>query len=372
MPLFWKYLLQHFFKYFMNCNFAFVGILLITRLEEIARVAAFGASLSQVSLFALYQIPYILPLVLPLSCLISAFLLFNSLSKNSELTAFRASGMSLNFILTPLLISSAFLGLFNFYLASEVATFSHLQARKMSSELAFINPLLLLQDKKLLRYQNSYVEMNSGSSKNQVEKLLLFHYNPNSDHIDCIRAHKLAFIDEYIHGQHVSLVSFLDNDNDDFSHMVIENQKSIVSKADNINHFLKRASWRLSNDHLQLKLLLARLKEEKIKWQKNTSQNYMQSIQQIYSEITRRLCLGFAMPCCTFFSSTFAIQNQRGQSKKNFYQLVGFTCLFLISFFLAKGVDSNLTLSASLYSLSLFSLVFPALIHLKKVSNGEV
>ena len=211
-------------------------------------------------------------------------------------------------------------------------------------------------------------------SKNSVQKLLLFNYNKKTDQINCIRAHELKFADDYIYGKHVTLVNFIPGQTEDLNHMVLENQKKVVSRAQNLNHVLKRSSWRLSNDHLNLKLLLARLKDEKQKFASNPEGDlkaHKKGINQIFSEIIRRLCLGFALPSCTLMASAFAIQTQRIENKKNFYQLMILTFAFLVSFFLAKSLDSYFVISSTLYLLAQLMLVIPAILRLKKLARGE-
>src|SRR3990167_6985390 len=103
MPILWKYLLRGYIQYFLLCVSAFVAILLVIRFQEIAIFASSGAKAKHISLFSLYQIPYILPIALPISCLISAMTLSLRMSSSLELTALRASGISLRTISYPIL-----------------------------------------------------------------------------------------------------------------------------------------------------------------------------------------------------------------------------------------------------------------------------
>src|SRR5438132_1223109 len=95
MPALWRYLITYFLKIAFTCNLAFVAILLTMQLDDIAHFAALGAPFHYILLFTFHQIPYILPIALPLSCLIASLLLMQRLSNTHELTALRASGFSL-------------------------------------------------------------------------------------------------------------------------------------------------------------------------------------------------------------------------------------------------------------------------------------
>ena len=75
MPIFWRYLLIHFLKVFCLCVVAFIAILLTMRLDEIASLMTLGAGVTELVWFTLQQIPYILPIAIPISALISSMLL---------------------------------------------------------------------------------------------------------------------------------------------------------------------------------------------------------------------------------------------------------------------------------------------------------
>src|SRR5579863_9043123 len=102
MPIVWRYLLRSYFQVLLLCVSAFIGVLIVLRFQEIARFATSGAAKLKILLFTLLQIPYILPIAIPVSCLIAAMLLFQRLSHTQELTALRTSGFGLKTISTPL------------------------------------------------------------------------------------------------------------------------------------------------------------------------------------------------------------------------------------------------------------------------------
>ena len=74
MPIIWRYLIGQFVKVSFTTVLGFIAILLTMRLDEIAHFASLGAPLRALTLFTFYQVFYILPIALPLSCLIHAFL----------------------------------------------------------------------------------------------------------------------------------------------------------------------------------------------------------------------------------------------------------------------------------------------------------
>jgi lipopolysaccharide export system permease protein len=163
LPILWRYLLAQYLKVLCLCTFSFVAILLTTRLDDIAHFASLGSQGLIILQFTLYQIPYILPIALPISCLISTVILIQRLSSTHELTAMRASGLPLKDILAPILLAAAILSIFNFYVVSELATKSHLETSLLKNELRSVNPLLLLHNKHLMKLKGFYFDTTGAS-----------------------------------------------------------------------------------------------------------------------------------------------------------------------------------------------------------------
>ncbi len=70
--------------------------------------------------FILYVFPFVLQFVIPLSVVCSTVLVFSRLSADNEITAMRASGISLWQIISPGLILAFCLSVFCFYLQAEI------------------------------------------------------------------------------------------------------------------------------------------------------------------------------------------------------------------------------------------------------------
>ena len=90
MPVIWRLLLSQYLKVLVLSIVAIICVLMTTRLDELAQFAVLGASTPHIWLFILYQIPYILPIALLLSALLSGLLLMQRLSGHNELIALRA------------------------------------------------------------------------------------------------------------------------------------------------------------------------------------------------------------------------------------------------------------------------------------------
>jgi len=103
MPILWRYALQSYTRVLLLSICTFIAVLIVSRFKEIARFTALTCDFRKTGMFVFYQIPAILPIAIPISTLIASLLLFQKLSRSYELTALRASGLSLRSILAPLL-----------------------------------------------------------------------------------------------------------------------------------------------------------------------------------------------------------------------------------------------------------------------------
>lgn len=81
--------------------------------------------------FLYYTTITLVPMALPLSILMSALMTFGNLGERYELTAIKASGISLQRIMSPLIILVVFMSFGAFYFANSVLPYAHLQMRSL-------------------------------------------------------------------------------------------------------------------------------------------------------------------------------------------------------------------------------------------------
>lgn len=376
----YRYLLSQYVKVLLLCAGSFIAILLTTRLDEIAHFAALGAKSGSVLWFGLHQIPYILPLVIPISCLISAIVLVQRLSSAQELTALRASGFSLQQILAPILITAAFLSLANFYIVSELATESHLAARKLEHDLRLINPLLLVKNKHLSKIKDIYIQAaKKDSMGDSVADLFLAVWDKRNHRINLVYARQLGAEGTTLHGKDVTIMANMENPHAESDNVAIENIGYMKSSFEDFSHLLKQRIWRLKhNDYLRMSLLIHHMKytyRSLIKAEKNSDDpmkihEIKQTIATALSEISRRISIALAVFTFTLMGSTFGINISKKRSRKGIYAAVSLAIVFLLSFFSAKGLEANFFLATSLYLLPHIAIVLSSIWALCCVSKG--
>lgn len=374
-PLLWRYLIKNYLQVCLLSVVAFIAILLTSRLEEIARFASFGANPWLIGLFALFQIPYILPIAIPVGCLISSILLMQRLSKNHELTALRSAGFSIRDIISPILICSILIAIFNFYSASELATASHLRANLLKNKLFSINPLLLLNNKHLMRMKGFYYDSLGPSKMGQsANDALIAVPNQGKDSLNLILASQLESTDKEFKTKHLSLITPIKTDSDSYQNILLETVGEAVFSIEDFAHLIQKKVYHASNDSLTMGLLLIRLKD--LKEQQISAKDpeeikaTQKSIRQLYSEMARRISAGLSPITFTLLGLAFGMSVSR---MKNSFQLIfpiGLAAAYLMCFFAAKAMESKVLISYSLYLVPHIVIIAASLRKISKINRG--
>jgi lipopolysaccharide export system permease protein len=362
IPIIWRYLLRSYFQVLLLCISAFVSVLIVLRFQEIARFATSGAPKIKVVLFALLQIPYILPLAIPVSCLIAAILLFQRLSHTQELTALRTCGFKLSTITAPLFFAGFFLTLLNFTIASEITPLSRSLGKQLIFEIAAANPLFLFQKESLIKLKGTYYDIGTLKEGKYAKDVILVVNNTSSGRMTLMSAKELALEGELLKGNKVAFISSVDpKKSEGFDHLVIENQTEMNTKASNLSQFLQTMDWKGSYDHLPLRMLLAHdsLKKEGSFLSKGA-----------HREICRRVSISLAAFTFTMIGVTFGMQIGRNRSKKGIFCAIGLAAFFLICFISARSFRSDPLISTLIYLLPHALILLVCLNWLKSIRRG--
>ncbi|MDF2549159.1 MAG: hypothetical protein K0S07_226 [Chlamydiales bacterium] len=377
MPILWRYLLKNYLSVFLFSALSFIAVLLTTRLDDIAKFAALSPGISFIVYYVLYQIPYILPIAIPISCLISSMILFQRLSHSQELTAMRALGFSLFEIASSIFKASVLIAICSFYIASEIATTSHLMARQMEQSIKTINPILLLQNQNFLKYRGIYSEVQGSVQGGESATDVLFALkNETADRITLFSFDRMVKQPDGLFATNASIITAIpSSDERQFDHTFVENIETISFPTDGLMLSLKNG-WRLNNDHLNLALLKARIKTtwnelaaldpQKIEQKKTLDRTLI----GCFSEIFRRLSIACAAITFTLMGMAYGIHISRHPSKKNALTVIALAAFYLISFFTAKELAKQGLLSSFIYILPHLTIASLSLNTLKKISRG--
>jgi len=358
MPVLWRYLLTHFLRVFILCVVAFVTILLAMRLEEIASFATLGPEGIGILWFTFQQIPYILPIAMPISALISSILLVKSLSQAHELTAFRACGFSLRDIITPILIAAIFLSILNFYIVSELSTTSHLNAGLIKDQLRSVNPLHILNNKHLMRTKGLYFDALGSTHVGEfAEDVLLFSPGRHGNRLNFLVAKKFESTPQQFIASQLSLLTSKKNETSQVETLILENMNRSTTNINEFSQMLERKTMHINNDYLRLPQLLIVLGESRnaikqaIQEQANPStiKQLREPHSKALSEIMRRFSASLAVFSFTMMGIAFGMTISRNQSNRSMIYVIVLGTLFLSCFFIAKNLSHVLVLTTVLY-----------------------
>lgn len=364
----WRYLINGYLHIFSLSVFTFISVLLVSRFKEIARFTALSSNPEKTALFVAYQIPLILPIAIPISALIASLLLFQRLSRSFELTALRASGMSLYSILSPILLISLLLALFNFSFCAEISPFCRRESKSLLYHETSANPLLLLQRQNLIKVKNSYVKMKTEEDGKIAKDLFLITHNQSNDRLSLVTARKLRMNDSAkntnseleLLGHNVSIVTHLQSEKKEmFDPLIIENQFTMATDASALSSTLKKNRPRLDATALEFPMLRLR------------SEGTGKIARKASIEIYRRITLSLAVFSFTFLGCSFGIEQGRNPSKRNLFIAMSLTLLLMMSYLLGKEFKGNDFVAMLIFLFPHPILWLASLRQLQKTTQGK-
>jgi lipopolysaccharide export system permease protein len=154
--------------------FTFVLVLgnLLPRLSDLLvnRQMAVSAVLWYVALLT----PFVLTWSLPLAILATMLLVCGRLSADNEITALRASGVSLGQVVAPLILFSAVMAAACWYVNATVAPLCRLRFKMLALDVATTQPAALLEERSYIKDFPGYVIYVGKSSGDVLEDVTVF------------------------------------------------------------------------------------------------------------------------------------------------------------------------------------------------------
>lgn len=364
MPTFWRYLLKKVISIFSLSILSFIVILLITRIHSIAKFAILSPSPKAVATFIGCQIPYILPIVIPLSALISTFITMRKLSTQHEVTAFRALGISLRSLISPLILLGLFFSAFNFMLTSELTP----RARQLGQKLLFSstikNPLFLLQNSASLGLEKSIIEMQTENGGKSAKDVIFARYNNQTGHLFFSKADRLDLEDSELKGSNMVIITHGNApSNEPFDHLFIENQKSILFSADFLCNLLESKPFNDEPKHWPLGDLSTYIRKGDTR-----DGTYL----KVIFEVKRRVFYAIITFLLTWMGAILGITTTRRESKKNIVLAATYTMLTFMFVILAKSFSTHALISSMLFLTPIVLLLIGTLYAEQTIIRGRI
>jgi len=147
MRLLDRYLVRQFIPPLL---FAFAAMTSIMLLNQVARrfgaLVGKGLPWSVIGQVFLLCLPFIIAMTLPMAVLVAVLYTFSHLAADSEITAMRASGVSVVQLLRPMLLVGLLLTAFNFWFTDQVLPKSNAQLRNLLINISRKKPTLELRE----------------------------------------------------------------------------------------------------------------------------------------------------------------------------------------------------------------------------------
>ena len=377
-PTLWKHIIWGFFRNFFICLFGIILLLLSTKIEEVARFIALGASILNILSFILYQIPYVTQIGIPIAALIAGFSLFSQMSKDGEITAARSSGYSLTTILFPIFLSGALLSILMIFIFDISAT-SHLASKKLEFDVRENQPLAAFQNTRFLNKHGIALELTGSlqTGKN-AENLLLCFPSHSNDRLSLLILKETISEKENVKGHEMTVISSQapPSSHDCFGSLIVENAQKNNTPITHIHEMTQTHSWKIAADHLPLSVVLARQKELSQArlsrhYQGHSAKKLSKQLGKYQSEPFRRLSLIIAAFTLSFAGAIYGIRNTK-RPRRGVYvlgPLLSFG-IFIASYLIGKTVHEFALIAIFFYVIPHPILIFSASIFKNRIEHG--
>ena len=152
------YILKEFFHSFILSIVVFTFVLLVGNIIKLAElVINKGVDIISVLKLFLYLVPWLLSFTLPIAALTGVILTFGRFSSDGELTAMKASGVSLYRMSLPVIMLGIIFSFLAFFLNDQVSPNASFASRKVIKEIGIRSPAAYLEEGTFIRGFENYV-----------------------------------------------------------------------------------------------------------------------------------------------------------------------------------------------------------------------
>ncbi|WP_373073659.1 LptF/LptG family permease [Zeaxanthinibacter enoshimensis] len=129
-------------------------------------LAGKGLDLIIIGKFLFYLMPNLTEKVLPLTVLLSSILTFGAFAENYEFAAMKASGISLQRAMLPLVVFVTFLGFVTFYFANNVIPASEQKIYNLRRNIATVKPAAVIEEGVFSDFEGLNIKVDNKSGEN--------------------------------------------------------------------------------------------------------------------------------------------------------------------------------------------------------------
>lgn len=174
-----RYLIGDFLSTFFVTLAVFTFVMCVGAVVKAIDLLARGVSGRFILEVFFYNVPFIMTFSIPMSVLTTTLLLFSRLSHDGEITALRASGLSLWQMVAPVILLAIGASLICLYLNAMVAPKCHYAQRKVLAELGVEEPINLLEEGRFVRDFPGFMVYVGKKERNTVQDVILYELGPH-------------------------------------------------------------------------------------------------------------------------------------------------------------------------------------------------
>ncbi|WP_213318151.1 LptF/LptG family permease [Chlamydiifrater volucris] len=328
MPLLWKLLILRFLKTTCLCSLSLIFISMIGSLQEIVALIAKNISYITVLKLTIYQIPYLLPFIIPVSCFVASFSLFRKLSDNNQITFLRSSGASQALIIFPLLVAAGVICCINFYTCSELASICRYRTCKEIANIAMTSPALLLQTIQKNETNRIFIAVDNCRKNTFSDVIVALKRDREISDIGIIKNIIPDTAKDTVSANKVLIISKIPDSlkqDSDSQEIYTETIDSILIPKVTSTLFAGKSYMKTRTDYLPWKTLLQNCRRGK-------------DSRELLPEIFRRLAIGTL--CVTLTYSGIVLGTYKPRFKKRFNPLIVLPILTITLLIIGKNTKS--------------------------------
>ena len=178
-----RYILKTFLKTFIS---VFVILMLIFVLQAIwlyiKELAGKDLDIATVLKFLFYITPTLIPLILPLTILLSSIMVFGSFAENYEFAAMKSTGISLQRAMMSLSIFIGFLALTTFFFSNNVIPWAEYESYNLRKNIAKLKPAMVIAEGQFNNIGDDFnikVEEKSGENGQFLKNIIIHQKTSN-------------------------------------------------------------------------------------------------------------------------------------------------------------------------------------------------
>lgn len=175
MKILHRYIAGGFLATFVAVLLVMLGVLVLGNLIRIADLIIKGVDAGLLLRFLFFLNVRLLQYAIPMALVLATLLTFGKLAAGNEITAMRAGGIGLSSISSPVIISAAILTAFSIYLNNNAVPQSQFSARRLKDELAMIDPRVLLEPGRFVRFPGHAISVQK-RKEDRLENLWIYRY----------------------------------------------------------------------------------------------------------------------------------------------------------------------------------------------------